>query len=527
MWCDQVITYFSSCVRTFWNLPILLGFAKSPDIFQVLNLKTQTESRETESYVACFDWFSTLQYLENSHCTTLEKETVFLKHKTVSFILSFILQQTILLSSIVLLPTSFCQVIPTQNKQMEGFVMDFASYAVKTGGQEVASATTGHFWSRLPETLFHDTASIPAVKYGLVAAVSVAAVGATVVATKQVKDRKTKSHSSSPSPSIPYEPRQVHIPQVTPVPVFSENLKIDEETKLHYELFGRGPQKVLLLGGMAARLSLLESFISELLKHPEFQICAFDQRVSGLSTAKKQKLTSKIMAGDAETLLQRLGWDKVHVFGFSMGGCVATELALTVPQKISSLFLSATTAGRKYVRIPFGPMFYSVAFGGYLTMPKIRLVDILLSQHHSEKYLSSPAMEEDGLGGNTLSTQTVRDVLRNYFLENWDRLVSFNDVTVSSQCSVVSTHFVSDEQLKKLAGFGFPIVVQYNTSDPLDVGNSSAKRLCDNMKTPNCTALVFDGAGHFGIREEFTRFVASFLTNCAKSQCPTVAVPSS
>lgn len=296
------------------------------------------------------------------------------------------------------------------------------------------------------------------------------------------------------------------------MPTFTQNLKIDDNTKLHYELFGRGPQKVLLIGGFACRLNFLEPLIAELTMHPEIQVCAYDQRLSGLSVAKKEKLSSKLLASDAQKLLEHLGWKQAHVFGFSMGGCVATELALAAPEMIASLYLSATTGGRKYLRVPFGPGFYSMMFGGYVSMPREKLVDLLLAQHHTQDYLDAPAIV-----GDAVTEKTVKEVLREYYLNNWDRLVSFTPETVACQCSVVSTHFVSDEQLTELAKKGFPITVQYNTSDPLDANSAAAKRLTRLLNTPNCTEVVFEGAGHLGLREEFPRFLESFLINCRKS----------
>lgn len=59
------------------------------------------------------------------------------------------------------------------------------------------------------------------------------------------------------------------------------------------------------------------------------------------------KYSSCLMARDTLALLQHMQWTSgVHVMGLSMGGMIATELALAAPQgMLASLALVATHAG--------------------------------------------------------------------------------------------------------------------------------------------------------------------------------------
>jgi pimeloyl-ACP methyl ester carboxylesterase len=51
------------------------------------------------------------------------------------------------------------------------------------------------------------------------------------------------------------------------------------------------------------------------------------------------------MAGDAMAVLDAAGVDKAHVYGISLGGMVAQEVALRYPRRVEALVLGATTAG--------------------------------------------------------------------------------------------------------------------------------------------------------------------------------------
>jgi 3-oxoadipate enol-lactonase len=108
---------------------------------------------------------------------------------------------------------------------------------------------------------------------------------------------------------------------------------------LWYERRGSG-EPLLLLGGMSAhRAHWREPFVAALASG--FELVLVDHRGTGRSSAPKAELTLGDLAQDALSVLDALEVDRSHVFGFSMGGAVALELALGAPARVGRVVLGA------------------------------------------------------------------------------------------------------------------------------------------------------------------------------------------
>lgn len=108
--------------------------------------------------------------------------------------------------------------------------------------------------------------------------------------------------------------------------------------KIAYQRYGNGPEVMLLIHGFMGNSTNFEP-IFDLLKD-DFTLVAVDLPGFGLSEKKvEKKLSRNYMARVVEELAEKLGLQRYHVLGHSMGTEVALWLALNAPEKVKSLIL--------------------------------------------------------------------------------------------------------------------------------------------------------------------------------------------
>ncbi|HEV3310708.1 MAG TPA: alpha/beta hydrolase [Chloroflexota bacterium] len=103
---------------------------------------------------------------------------------------------------------------------------------------------------------------------------------------------------------------------------------------LYYESHGKGDPLVLLpdLGNDVTSLWAQMPELSQ-----EYRCIALDNRGVGRSSKPSAAYTTKLMAEDAIKVMNHLGIDKAHVFGISMGGAIAQEMAINHPERVDRL----------------------------------------------------------------------------------------------------------------------------------------------------------------------------------------------
>jgi pimeloyl-ACP methyl ester carboxylesterase len=112
--------------------------------------------------------------------------------------------------------------------------------------------------------------------------------------------------------------------------------------RLYYEQAGTGVP-VLLINGQGMTLGSSWRTIDVLAR--SFRVLAFDNRDTGRSSFTPLPYSVMQMADDAVAVLDSVDEERAHVYGISLGGIVALDLALRYPDRVQALVLGATTAG--------------------------------------------------------------------------------------------------------------------------------------------------------------------------------------
>ena len=121
------------------------------------------------------------------------------------------------------------------------------------------------------------------------------------------------------------------------------------DIRMHYHLRGKGPPLVLIMG-LSGDLVWWESLAT--LLEDRFRLLLFDNRGSGLTDKPDGKYSIELFASDTVGLLNGLGISRAHVFGVSMGGMIAQELALRHPGRVERLALGCTHGGGQGFLMP-------------------------------------------------------------------------------------------------------------------------------------------------------------------------------
>ncbi len=113
------------------------------------------------------------------------------------------------------------------------------------------------------------------------------------------------------------------------------------DVRIYYEVHGTGEPLVLLHGGTA----FIESFYEQIpLLARNFKVIALDSRAHGRSTDSPQPLSYKAMADDTLKVVNALGIDSFFVVGWSDGGIIGLDIAMTAPKRMKKLVAIGSNA---------------------------------------------------------------------------------------------------------------------------------------------------------------------------------------
>jgi poly(3-hydroxyoctanoate) depolymerase len=248
------------------------------------------------------------------------------------------------------------------------------------------------------------------------------------------------------------------------------------------EMRGSGPP-VLLITGIGASLDLGAPFERELAARGR-QVISFDAPGVGQSTAYARPRRMRGVAGTVHRMVAALGHDRVDVFGVSLGGVVAQQLAYQAPDLVRRLVLAATGPG----------------LGGVPGSPRVLLSLATPRRYHSPEYYRRIAgrvyggaarRDPDALLHGSVARFVERPSVRGYLGQLY---------AVTGWTSLPWLHRLRQPTLV-LAGDDDPIV-------PVANGRILAGRI------PHAGLHVVRGGGHLFLLErpaEIAALVADFL----------------
>jgi pimeloyl-ACP methyl ester carboxylesterase len=112
---------------------------------------------------------------------------------------------------------------------------------------------------------------------------------------------------------------------------------------ISYALRGNGNPLVMIMGFSGNAEWWPPELIKALARH--YKLLLFDNRGTGRTSDNGSLLSISLMVKDTIGLMDSLGIERAHIFGVSMGGLIAQEIALNYPDRVRQLALGCTCCG--------------------------------------------------------------------------------------------------------------------------------------------------------------------------------------
>lgn len=213
------------------------------------------------------------------------------------------------------------------------------------------------------------------------------------------------------------------------------------------------------------------------------RVVTFDNRGVGASTGSTPR-TIQAMAKDAVTFVRALGFDRVDLHGFSMGGMIAQVIAQTDPDLVRRLILTGTgPAGGEGIK-------------NVTLLSHLDTVRGLFTLQDPKQFLFFTR--------TAAGRQAGKEFLARLKERTQDRDKAISPISYSNQLKAI--HRWGLERPQDLSVIRQPVLVANGESDRMVPSQNSydlARRL------PNSELVIYPDAGHGGIFQFHREFVAT------------------
>ncbi|MDF0682360.1 MAG: alpha/beta hydrolase [Candidatus Nitrosocosmicus sp.] len=125
----------------------------------------------------------------------------------------------------------------------------------------------------------------------------------------------------------------------------SHNVTVGDISIAYKQMGNPEGKPIILITGASSTMDMWNPLLLEALISANYKVIIFENRGVGESTAGTKEFSINQFANDTLNFLDALRINKTDVLGWSMGGFIAQQLALTDPDRVENLVLYATSCG--------------------------------------------------------------------------------------------------------------------------------------------------------------------------------------
>lgn len=265
---------------------------------------------------------------------------------------------------------------------------------------------------------------------------------------------------------------------------------LSNNVKIWYELISpTTPAKgviCLLMSNAADALMWPPSFIQRFTS-AGFEVLRFDYRGTGQSDwmanwSKEKAYSLYDMAADVKAIIDALDISRVHLFGFSLGGMIAQEVAINYPDRVLSLTLLMTTgdATDSTMKV-FSLKYFISSFIKSIPIMKYRIIggerNLIIERILKMKLV----LDDNSFDVKETAQQVLYDLRKR------------KGINIKAVFQHIRAVAISGSRYDKLKHLKLPTLIIHGTNDeifPLEHG----KKLVELI--PKAKFIWLDGVGH-------------------------------